>query len=228
MSLTRFFYPAANDCIHARMRMIEDQIQARGVTSSVVLEALRRVPRHEFVPDDLRDLAYADHPLPIGYGQTISQPYIVALMTELLELKRGHKVLEVGTGSGYQAAVLAQITPHVFTVEIVKPLAEAAQNRLAGFGLDASHVIHSDGCNGLEREAPFDAIIVTAAAERLPQPLVEQLRVGGRMVIPIGAVYAVQKLTLLEKGARGKIRTREILPVSFVPITGGAKGDAAE
>jgi protein-L-isoaspartate(D-aspartate) O-methyltransferase len=204
-----------------RQRMVETQIRERGVTNKAVLEAMRRVPRHKFVAASLQGQAYADHPLPIGHGQTISQPYIVALMTELLDLKPGQKVLEVGTGSGYQAGVLAEITTNVYTIEIVRPLAEEAEKRLVGLGFREDQVIHGDGYYGLKEKAPFDAIIVTAAADHIPPPLLQQLRSGGRMVIPIGPVHATQRLVLVQKDEKGKVRTQSVLPVSFVPLTGG-------
>ncbi|MDP9290760.1 MAG: protein-L-isoaspartate(D-aspartate) O-methyltransferase, partial [Verrucomicrobiota bacterium] len=161
-------------------------------------------------------------PVPIGYGQTISQPYIVGLMTQLLELRAQEKVLEIGTGSGYQAAILAQLTPNVFTIEIIPDLARAAQQRLASFGLDTKHVIEGDGYFGLESEAPFDAIIVTAAADHIPPPLIKQLKPGGRMVIPVGPVHSVQRLVVVEKDENEKTKTRSILPVQFVPLKGGS------
>src|SRR5437867_3450799 len=177
--------PAA-DRAEDRNRMVEDQIRARGVTNPRVLEVMRRVPRHRFVDGNLQDQAYEDHPLPIGHGQTISQPYIVALMTELLELKPGQKVLELGTGSGYQAAVLVGLTTNVYTIEIVQPLYEKALRRLKETGLPEDRVRRADGYLGWEEHAPFDAIVVTAAADHIPPPLLKQLRPGGRMVIPIG------------------------------------------
>lgn len=202
-----------------RTMMVNDQIEARGVTNAQVLAAMLKVPRHEFVPERARDAAYDDGPLPIGYGQTISQPYIVALMTELLELKRGDKVLEIGTGSGYQAAVLSEIATNVFTIEIIEPLADAAAGRLKRLGYDKVQVKFADGFFGWAERAPFDAIIVTAAADHVPPPLIEQLKSGGRMVIPLGSVFFRQVLVLVEKDNDGKIRTRSIAPVAFVPLT---------
>ncbi|TMQ02013.1 MAG: protein-L-isoaspartate(D-aspartate) O-methyltransferase [Verrucomicrobia bacterium] len=212
--------PAAEDAQAngERNRMVEEQIRARGVTNSVVLEAMRRVPRHQFVEANLRRQAYDDQPLPIGHGQTISQPYIVALMTELLEVKPGQKVLEVGTGSGYQAAVLFEITTNVYTIEIVRPLYEKALRRLKEAGLPESRVRHGDGYFGWEEQAPFDAIIVTAAADHIPPPLLKQLRPGARMVVPIGPVHATQRLVVVQKGEDGKVKTRSVLPVRFVPL----------
>jgi len=209
-----------------RKKMVEDQIRARGVTNRVVLDAMRRVPRHHFVEAPLQSEAYSDHALPIGHGQTISQPYIVALMTEMLDLKPADKVLEIGTGSGYQAAVLAAITTNVYTVEIVKPLYEKASNRLRDSGFPQDRVRHGDGYFGWEDQAPFDAIIVTAAADHIPPPLLKQLRPGGRMVIPIGPIHATQRLVMVEKDSDGKVKTRSVLPVRFVPLTGGADGTA--
>jgi protein-L-isoaspartate(D-aspartate) O-methyltransferase len=202
-----------------RERMVKEQIEARGVTDADVLAAMRRVPRHEFVPPQLRDAAYEDHPLPIGHGQTISQPYIVALMTELLKLKRGDKVLEIGTGSGYQAAVLAELTDQVYTIEIIKPLADTAAATLKRCGYDKVQVKFGDGYEGWPEHAPFDAIIVTAAADHVPPPLLEQLKPGGRMVIPVGGVFHRQVLILAEKDAAGKVRTRNVTGVIFVPLT---------
>ena len=186
-----------------------------------VLEAMRRVPRHLFVPGEVRAKAYEDRPLPIGYGQTISQPYIVALMTHLLLLREGGAVLEVGTGSGYQAAVLAELGQRVYTFEIIKPLADQAAERLAALGFAGVGVRHGDGYHGWPEHAPFDGIVVTAAATHVPPPLIDQLRPGGRIVIPVGPAFQVQQLTLVEKAADGTVRTEVLLPVSFVPLVGG-------
>lgn len=202
-----------------RSRMVKDQIAARGVTNTAVLAALLRVPRHEFVPATWRDNAYDDGPLPIGHGQTISQPYIVALMTELLRLKPGDKVLEIGTGSGYQAAVLAEITTNVWTIEIVEPLAKSAAETLKRLGYDKVHTRFGDGYIGWKEQAPFDAIIVTAAPDHIPQPLIDQLKPGGRMTIPVGKRFQGEALLLVEKDAQGKLSTREIAAVMFVPLT---------
>jgi protein-L-isoaspartate(D-aspartate) O-methyltransferase len=197
--------------------MVVDQIQSRGVRDPRVLLAMRSVPRHLFVPRALVADAYADHPLPIGNEQTISQPYIVAFMTEALGLRGGEKVLEIGTGSGYQAAVLSGIVKSVFTIEIVEPLAAQAKERLARLGHANVQVRAGDGYLGWPEEAPFDAIMVTAAAPRIPEPLKEQLKDGGRLVIPVGEVE--QELILLTKrGAR--FEERRVLPVRFVPMTG--------
>ena len=185
---------------------------------AAVLEAMRRVPRHAFVPAAQRDQAYANRPLPIGFGQTISQPYIVALMTSLLRLAPRARALEIGTGSGYQAAVLAELGHQVYTIEIVPALAEQAATRLSELSYDAVHVRRGDGYYGWPEAAPFDGIVVTAAATQIPPPLLEQLKPGGRMVIPIGAAFLVQQLTLIEKLAGGSIRTEALLPVAFVPL----------
>lgn len=198
-------------------------IERRGVDDQVTLDALQSVPRHEFVPDEHVERAYGDHPLPIGYGQTISQPYIVAYMTELLELEPGQKVLEVGTGSGYQAAVLAALECRVFTVEIFEALATQAHERLGRLGYDSVSVRHGDGHFGWEQEAPFEAIVVTAAAGYIPPALVEQLAPGGRMVIPVGSVYGVQNLVLVNKDADGEVTTRTLVPVRFVPMLSGLR-----
>ena len=207
----------------AREKMVRDQIERRDVTNRVVLAAMRRVPRHEFVDANLRRQAYDDNPLPIGHGQTISQPYIVALMTELLQVKPGDKVLEIGTGSGYQAAVLAEITTNVFTIEIVEPLAVAASNRVQRLGLHAIRARHGDGYFGWKEHGPFDGIIVTAAADHIPPPLLQQLKPNGRMVIPIGPVYSTQRLVVVRKDEQGKVRTESVLPVRFVALKGGPR-----
>jgi protein-L-isoaspartate(D-aspartate) O-methyltransferase len=185
-----------------------------------VLRIMGTVPRHEFVPDGVRQDAYADRPLPIGYGQTISQPLIVALMTDLLELRPNDVVLEVGTGSGYQAAVLAGLVRQVYTVEIIPGLAAGATDRLHRLGYTNIAVRQGDGYYGWEDAAPFDAIIVTAAADHIPPPLLRQLKAGGRMVIPVGAPFALQHLVLVERDAEGRARTRQLLPVQFVPLGG--------
>ena len=185
-----------------------------------VMAAMAAVPRHEFVPAEERVSAYLDIPLPIGHGQTISQPYIVALMTDLLELEPGAKVLEVGAGSGYQAAVLAQLAREVHTVEIVSALARACRERLARLEIANVTVHEGDGSAGLPAAAPFDAVLVTAAARRVPPALVEQLKPGGRMAIPLGEPWSTQELVLLEKNARGETDVRPVLPVRFVPLTG--------
>lgn len=198
-------------------------IEAYGVRDSATRAAMRVVPRHEFVPRESARRAYGDYPLPIGYGQTISQPYIVAFMTEILGAVQGMKVLEVGTGSGYQAAVLGEIGCEVYTVEIFEALATSARRRLGRLGYGNVTVRHADGHYGWAEEAPFDAVIVTAAAGHIPPALVEQLRPGGRMVIPVGSVYGVQNLILVEKHSEDDVRTRNLLPVRFVPMLQGIR-----
>lgn len=188
---------------------------------SRVMEAMARVPRHLFVPRKYRKDAYKNSPLPIGHGQTISQPYIVALMTDLLELKRDDKVLEVGTGSGYQAAILAELTDAVYTIEIIEPLASRAAKVLKKQNYTNIQTRVGDGYYGWRGAAPFDAIVVTAAADHIPPPLVRQLKPGGRMVIPVGSRFMVQQLVLLKKSLEGRVTLRQILPVRFVPFTGG-------
>jgi protein-L-isoaspartate(D-aspartate) O-methyltransferase len=202
----------------ARLKMVDEQIKNRGIKNEKVLKAMSVVPRHEFVPSNLIYQAYEDHPVPIGYNQTISQPYIVAYMTELLDPQEKDKVLEVGTGSGYQAAVLAEIVDRVYTIEIIPELGEQAKERLKRLEYKKIEVKIDDGYNGWEEHAPYDAIIVTAAAEHIPPPLVKQLKQGGKMCIPVGSPFFVQDLTLVEKKMDGKIVTRKILPVRFVPL----------
>jgi protein-L-isoaspartate(D-aspartate) O-methyltransferase len=211
--------PLVADMARLRERMVEEQIVARGVRDTVVLRAMRTVERHLFVPDSLRPLAYRDHPLPIGEDQTISQPYIVALMTELVRPTPGARILEVGTGSGYQAAVLAATGAEVWTIEIVPSLARSSAERLKRLGYAKVHCREGDGYAGWPSEAPFDGIVVTAAPEKIPPPLVEQLAVGGRLVIPVGG--ASQELTVLTKTEKGT-KTEKVLPVRFVPMTGKA------
>ncbi len=194
------------------------------VRSERVLEAIGKVPRHKLVPPSQVRYAYEDRPLPIGYGQTISQPYIVAKMTELLEPKKTDRVLEVGTGSGYQAAVLAELVAEVYTMEIVEPLGRQAAERLRELGYENIHVRIGDGYAGWPEKAPFDAVIVTAAPDHVPQPLIEQLKPGGRMVIPVGERYQTQELLLITKGSKGPrdIRIQRVMPVIFVPLVRGA------
>lgn len=199
--------------------MVMSQIEARGVRDARVLAAMRQVPRHEFMPRDLAPYAYEDQPLPIGFAQTISQPYIVAFMTETLQLRGGEKVLEIGTGSGYQAAVLAALGCEVFSIEIVAPLAERAGATLRRLGYK-TQVRAGDGYRGWPEAAPFDRVIVTAAPDHVPQPLLEQLAVGGIMVLPVGGDD--QQLIVLHKTAAG-VERREVLPVRFVPMTGEAQ-----
>jgi protein-L-isoaspartate(D-aspartate) O-methyltransferase len=185
-----------------------------------VMSVIGRVERHKFVAPSEQSQAYVNRPLPIGHGQTISQPYIVALMTDLVNVDPGDKVLEIGTGSGYQAAVLAEMGAEVFTVEIIEPLAQQASKRLADLGYSQIETRHGDGYYGWEQEAPFDAIVVTAAADHIPPPLVRQLKPGSVMVIPVGSRFLVQQLVLVTKDSAGSITTRQILPVRFVPLTG--------
>jgi protein-L-isoaspartate(D-aspartate) O-methyltransferase len=198
--------------------MVQRQIEGRGVSDPAVLEVMRDVPRHEFVPEDLVDRAYGDHALPIGHGQTISQPYIVAVMTELLEIEPGEKVLEIGTGSGYQAAVLAEMGVEVYSIEIIRELAAEAGNRFKALGYQVT-TRTTDGYFGWEEHAPFDAIIVTAAPDHVPQPLVNQLAPGGRMVIPIGPVGAVQTMWRFTVDETGELVGERLGSVRFVPFT---------
>jgi protein-L-isoaspartate(D-aspartate) O-methyltransferase len=200
-----------------RESMVTEQIARRGITDRLVLSAMAKTRRHEFVPDDMKINAYEDTPLPIGENQTISQPYIVALMTELLRLKGGEKVLEIGTGSGYQAAILAEIAKEVYTIEIMKPLADGARERLNQLRYRNITVRYGDGYKGWKEHAPFDGIIVTAAPDHIPQPLIDQLKIGGRMVIPVGSMF--QELKLLAKTGKGMVE-KNIVPVKFVPMTG--------
>jgi protein-L-isoaspartate(D-aspartate) O-methyltransferase len=200
-----------------RERMVREQIEARGVKDPKTLEAMRSVPRHLFVPPEMARQAYDDHPLPIGHGQTISQPYIVAFMTEALDLEEDETVLEVGTGSGYQAAVLAKIAERVCTIEIVEPLAEESDRRLKELGYTNVEVRAGDGYEGWPEAAPFDAIIVTAAAPRIPEPLKEQLADGGRLIIPVGDTW--QELVVLTREG-DRFQEKRVLPVRFVPMTG--------
>lgn len=201
----------------ARKRMVENQLKRRDITDKRVLAAMEKVERHRFVPADLQSSAYDDGPLPIGEGQTISQPYIVALMTQLLRLKGGEKVLEIGTGSGYQAAILAELAGEVYTIEIVPSLGKSAEVRLKELGYDNIFIRIGDGYQGWPEKGPFDGIIVTCAPEAIPQPLLDQLAEGGRMVIPVGE--RTQELVLVEKNG-GKISRKDIIPVLFVPMTG--------
>jgi protein-L-isoaspartate(D-aspartate) O-methyltransferase len=201
-----------------REQMVKKQLQARDIKDFVTLSAMLNVPRHEFVPENLRIRAYSDSPLPIGNSQTISQPYIVAFMTQALHLKSGHRVLEIGTGSGYQAAVLAKIVDSVYTIEIVENLATLAKIKLKDLGYPNVIVKLGDGYHGLPSKAPFDAIMVTAGADTIPQPLIDQLKVGGRMIIPIGPHHGIRQLVLITK-KKNKILTKNLMPVRFVPFT---------
>lgn len=203
-----------------RLAMVKGQIESRGVSNPRVLEAMGTVPRHVFVPESVRAMAYADHPLPIGEGQTISQPYIVAVMTELIDPQPEDTVLEIGTGSGYQAAVLSGLVRHVYTIEIVPSLAQQAEKTLQANGYENVTVVTGDGYLGLPDVAPFDGVIVTAAPEEVPRPLLEQLALGGRMVIPIGT--SEQELRVIERTEKG-FETKSVFPVRFVPMTGEAE-----
>lgn len=210
--------PTIDIYFKARQSMVRDQIELRGIKESDVLQAMRSVERHSFVPQDYLDQAYDDHPLPIGYGQTISQPYIVALMTRELGVEPGDRVLEIGTGSGYQAAVLAEMGVEVFTVEIIPELATGAEARLHDLGYDRVHVLNADGYFGWEEYAPYDAIIVTAAPDHMPQSLANQLADGGRLIIPIGPVGLVQTLWKFEK-IDSELQAENLGGVRFVPFT---------
>jgi len=205
------------DFARRREEMVKQQIEKRGIKDASTLAALRKTPRHLFVPQSIINDAYDDRPLPIGYGQTISQPFIVAYMTEIVKPKPDHRVLEIGTGSGYQAAVLAEIVKEVYTIEIIDSLGSQAQNRLSKLNYKNITVKTGDGYYGWKDKSPFDAIIVTAAAEHIPPPLIEQLKEGGRMIIPVGSPFMVQQLMLVEKKA-GKARTTSMIPVRFVPF----------
>jgi protein-L-isoaspartate(D-aspartate) O-methyltransferase len=216
--------PSADPFIEERGRMVIAQLEGRDITDSEVLRAMHRVPRHEFVPEDQVRFAYDDHPLPIGEGQTISQPYIVALMTQAVQVKSGDRVLEIGTGSGYQAAVLAELTNEIYTIEIIETLGEQAANRLRRLGYSLIHAQVGDGYFGWEEHAPFDAIVVTCAPDHIPRSLVSQLKVGGRMVVPVGPPGAYQSLWLLERQADGSVQRRNLGGVRFVPMTGVAFG----
>ena len=204
-----------------RQRMVERDLKSRDITDPKVLEVMARLERHLFVPKSYQDQAYADHPLPIGEGQTISQPYIVAYMTQALSLKPGEKVLEIGTGSGYQAAVLSYFTDHVYTIEIRKGLAEEATDRLERLGYDKIKVKHADGYFGWEEYAPFDAVIITAAANHIPPPLMRQLKEGGRLLLPLGSTWYEQNLTRITKTKEGR-QVEHLLGVIFVPMVGKA------
>lgn len=206
-----------------RNEMVEEQLISRDINDQEVLNAMRSVPRHFLVPEPLRDQAYSDRPLPIGLGQTISQPYIVAFMTQTLNLDHGDKVLEIGTGSGYQAAVLSHITPNVYTIEIVEALGKRANQELDKLGYTNIEMKIGDGYYGWEEHAPFDGIIVTAAPENIPDPLIEQLKPGGTLVIPVGESGEVQTFTKVTKLESGEIQKERLMAVRFVPMTGEAQ-----
>ncbi len=231
VSMLLFAGAAAAGDLYLRQRMamidvIQDGVKktaamlGRDSLNPQVLDALTKVPRHEFVDEAYRPYAYENRPLPIGHGQTISQPYIVAIMTELLDVDKTGKVLEIGTGSAYQAAILGEIAADVYTIEIVEPLAKSAQERLQRLHYTNVHTRSGDGYYGWKEAAPFDAIIVTAAASHIPPPLIKQLKPGGRMLIPVGDRFNVQQLVLVEKDQNQKVTTRQMLPVAFVPLTG--------
>ncbi|MBW2619234.1 MAG: protein-L-isoaspartate(D-aspartate) O-methyltransferase [Deltaproteobacteria bacterium] len=202
----------------ARLELVARHIEAGGIKDPAVLQAMRTVPRHLFVPPVLQSWAYFDQPLPIGYGQTISQPYVVAYMTEILGLKGEEKVLEIGAGSGYQAAVLAEIVTEVYSIEIIPELYAQAKERLTNLGYDKVELKAADGYYGWPKKAPFDAIIVTCAAAHIPPPLIKQLKRGGRMVIPVGPPMFIQTIVLVKKEMDGQVKTTSLLPVTFVPL----------
>lgn len=210
----------ADPYLENRLAMVREQIENEGISDPRVLEAMREVPRHLLVPPEYRPMAYEPRPLPIGEGQTISQPYVVAFMTEILRLKPGDRVLEVGTGSGYQAAIAARIAGEVYSVEIFPTLADRARRNLESLGARNVTVRQGDGYYGWEEKAPFDAIIVTCAGGHIPPPLLRQLRKGGRMIMPVGGPFLTQNLVFLEKGADGALSQRNVLPVAFVRLLG--------
>jgi len=218
--------PRFKERIAERKTMVKTQMSGfyrDEIRDKKVLEAMRQVPRHCFVTDSMQKNAYDDNPLPIGYGQTISQPYIVAFMTEALNIEPGDKILEIGTGSGYQAAVLSELTPNVYTIEIIKPLAEKTSEKIFRLGYKTIKCKRGDGYYGWEEFAPFDGIIVTAAAGHIPPPLVKQMAPGGRMIVPVGGPYEVQNLVVLTKSEKGELKTKSLIPVRFVPMTGKAQ-----
>ena len=207
----------ADDQQRERTRMVRDQIRARGISHEGTIKAMEEVPRHLYVPGTQRRFAYDDRPLAIGHGQTISQPFIVAYMTELVDPREDHTVLEIGTGSGYQAAILGEIVDEVYTIEIIRELGTQARRRLES-AYDNVHVKIADGYYGWEEHAPFDAIVVTAAADHSPPPLIDQLKKGGKMIIPVGSPFQTQQLMLVEKNEDGETSTRGLMPVRFVPF----------
>src|SRR5699024_3055353 len=214
--------PRFSDRESERLQMVKEGIAGQGVSDPEVLEAMRHVPRHLFVPEPYRQFAYQNRPLPIGHDQTISQPYIVGLMTQMLELNPGDKVLEIGTGSGYQAAVLSELTPHVFTIEIVGDMGTQAKKLFENLGYATIRTAIGDGYGGWPEHAPFDAILLTAAPETIPEPLIEQLGPGGILVAPVGTSGEIQMLTKVTKNRDGDVETEQTLPVRFVPMTGEA------
>ncbi|MEN8192543.1 MAG: protein-L-isoaspartate(D-aspartate) O-methyltransferase [Bacteroidota bacterium] len=216
--LLMILQPEKDPYSEQRLNMVQQQIERRGIKDKATLESMKKVKRHLFVPEGFEDYAYRDSPLAIGYGQTISQPYIVAYMTEIIKPKPSYKVLEIGTGSGYQAAVLAEIVDSMFTIEIIKDLGMAATDRLQKLRYHNVFVKIADGYYGWEEHAPFDAIVVTAASEFIPPPLIKQLKNGGKMIIPIGSPFMVQNLTLIQKKGEN-ITTSSVMPVRFVPFT---------
>lgn len=218
--LVLYCFPQDDKYKKSRDEMVNDQIENRGITNQLTLGALRKVPRHKFVPSNLIERSYGDGPLPIGYGQTISQPYIVAYMTAAINPKAGQKVLEIGTGSGYQAAVLSEIVNEVYTIEIITELYNSSNKRLKELSYKNVFCKNADGYYGWKEFAPFDAIVVTAAAEYIPPPLIEQLKDGGKMIIPVGSAFLNQTLILIEKKGE-EITTTSLLPVRFVPFTRG-------
>lgn len=219
VSCTEGVPPSSAELAEEQKEMVENQLAARDIDHPKVLEAMREVPRHEFMPEKVRSLAYRDRPVPIGHGQTISQPYIVAFMTQQLNPDADDRVLEIGTGSGYQAAVLAELVKEVYTIEIVEPLAKSAKETLDRLGYENVTVRAGDGYQGWPEKAPFDSVIVTAAPDHLPQPLIKQLKEGGRMIIPVGAEGSIQQLRVLKKES-GKLKQETVMPVRFVPMTG--------
>ncbi|WP_029037271.1 protein-L-isoaspartate(D-aspartate) O-methyltransferase [Salinimicrobium xinjiangense] len=219
--LLLFFLPFTEQDRYQQQRekMVKQHLASRGIDNQHVLKAMRNVERHKLVPPNMERFAYEDRPLPIGKGQTISQPFIVAYMTQTIDPRPGMKVLEIGTGSGYQAAVLAEIVDEVYTIETVESLAETAKKNLTQMGYDNIHFRVGDGFYGWEEHAPFDAIIVTAAPKEIPPRLAEQLKVGGKMVIPVGPTSATQELRLVEKQKNGELKVKNLMPVRFVPFT---------